>query len=304
MMHRYPAAALAALACLFAAPPSPAHAQPPAAPAAAPASTVDVLTAREAEWLHGTARTLLHELIELSGDFDGYGGALWEVTDPVEPPPAELRSILRTELTAALDPAAAAAGIAFWESPVGQKILWLRREAASRSGRRGLARSAREIAERTARDDPERYAKVLAIDAASLDTESTLSVGAALFLLIDDVALRIESAIGEEVEWAQEPSEILDEFRGPYREGLQRELVYLTSRLSFDELDALLAYAQSPAGRAYFEARRAALTAAAEVIVDTLLPRVHASLDEELRQVEAERENEGEDEDEDEDEDR
>ncbi|MEM8993449.1 MAG: hypothetical protein AAGF23_01530, partial [Acidobacteriota bacterium] len=193
------------------------------------------------------------------------------------------------------------AGLAFWESPAGQKILWLRQEAASRSGRRGVARSAREIAARTARDDPERYARVLALDAASLETESTLSVGVALFMLIDDVALRIGSALGEDVEWAQSPSEIQDEFRGPYREQLQRELVYLTSRLTLDELDALLAYAQSPEGRAYFEARRAALTAAAEVIVDTLLPRVHASLDEGLREIEAEREGEGEDEDEDED---
>ncbi|MEM1180808.1 MAG: hypothetical protein AAGM22_20860 [Acidobacteriota bacterium] len=252
----------------------------------------DELIAREAAWLHGLARQQLPELLDMAGDFGGYGGVLFEVVEQIEPPPSELEGILRSTLFPSLDPAVAGAVAEFWGSQTGRKILWLRQEATTQSGRRGLARSVNDVAARIARDNPDRYADVTAIDAASIETETTLAVTARLFQFVDAAANRIQGDLGDEAEWAQSPAEIRDHFRGPFREQLVREFVYRTSRLSAVEIADLHAFAHSDEGRAYFEARRAALEAGAAAIVDTLLPRAHGRLDGELREYAREREEE------------
>lgn len=248
------------------------------------------IAAQEAQWLHRTARIQVPELLDLAGDFGGYAGALREVTDPLGPGPDQLAGGVHTALFGALEPGAAASVEAFWRGSVGRKILWLRHGAATSTGHRGLPRSAREVAARTERDDPAaRFALVSEIDALSLNTETTLAVADRLFQLIDAAAARITAAVGKEGEWAHSASEIRDHLRGPYRDQLRLEFLHRLRRLDVAELQALHAYARSAEGQAYFQARRAALEAGADAIVDAALPRAQELLDAELREAPIER---------------
>lgn len=258
----------------------------------AQSSIPDQLVEREASHLHAEATELFPQLLELAGDFGGYGGVAWELSEHLEPSAEALRGPVREALSPGL---ATAEARAFWSSATGERLLWLRREAASRSGVRGLARSAREIADRTS---TERLELLQAIDRAMLETQGAVQVGETLLDLVYAVADRVSAATGEEAEWAESPDEIRAFLRGQHRALEFRALVYLTSRLEEVELREMLDFAISDAGRSYFEARRAARLAAAGAIVEAMLPRLDERLDDELREYESEREENGEESDE------
>lgn len=245
----------------------------------------------EAEHLHAEASELFQQILEQAGDFGGAGGVAWELSEHLEPK----AEALREPIYEALAPAFGDAVRAFWRSPTGERLRWLRREAASRSGRRGLARSARHIAERT---PPERLERLRAIDQATFETQSSIDIGETLLGLVHAIADRVAAANPEDAEWSESPAEIRSFLAGQHRDLQFRAFVYLSNRLEVAELGQIQDFAASDAGRIFFEARRAARQAAADAIVEAMLPKLQERLDDELWEYERELRAEGEDEDE------
>ncbi|MEM9596168.1 MAG: hypothetical protein AAGD06_17995 [Acidobacteriota bacterium] len=261
----------------------------PAQGTAAPAGTLAEAAEIEAQRLRPMCRQVLEELLEKGGDFGGYGAAAWSLLDELEPSAAEMGQLMEAELHSGLDPGALGATEAFLATEAGRKMLWLGRESVSTSGRRGLARSARDV---VGQFSPERQERIRELDAALFESRTTADVAAVLFGIVQATADRVQAAVPEDAEWAEEPSDILRWIEEDLASATLQELGYRTSRFSDDELLEVLSFARSSAGQAYFAARYNASVSVAHTVVERLLPKLDQGLRDELWEYLREREGE------------
>ncbi|MEM8960890.1 MAG: hypothetical protein AAGD38_05390 [Acidobacteriota bacterium] len=266
----------------------PIHGQEPAADALAEYARLDATRFR-ADCQH----TLI-ELYDQAGDLGGYATGVWELIHEFNLEslaPEVLEASHHHGLLGRLDARHEASIRAFWDSTVGERVLWSRRLAIDALGERGFARSGGLVAERI----PEaRLERVRAFDEASGDTQSAVEVADLLLGLVLAAAEQVATATDEPPEIAASPEKVHRWIDGPYRDALFLRLVYRLSRLGDGELDELLAFARSEAGQVFFAARRGARLDVATQIIEALSPEQSSLLAAELWEFMEEREEEDE----------
>ncbi|MEM9557093.1 MAG: hypothetical protein AAGC60_22740 [Acidobacteriota bacterium] len=258
---------------------------------------VDEAQRLEALSLRGTVRGLLLELFEQAGDFGGYAGPAWDLIESFDlelVSPGAVEAAYRADLEAGLDPATAAAVRDFWASPLGEKVVWLRREEVKVSGIRGRARSGRHVVERTA---PERLAVLEQLDEATLESATAIQVATVAFGVVEAAGGQILSTVGDEAEWSEEPADIQRWIGDAVARGERDTLIYRLNRLDTGELDAFLAFATSAAGQQYYAARSAARVAGAQRMAEALVAAQTGRLADELWEYRREEDDDGEEDD-------
>lgn len=247
----------------------------------------------DAERWRAFSQSTLMELNEMTGDFEGYAGVVWELYE--RPTPSlEVAKSQSEEALLALDPAVVAELEEFFNGSTGQKILFLLRSTQTQQGRRGMARSDRMV---DASLDPERRQKLDAVNRAMYETQIGMDLAMELLKLPAAVGNQVSAAVGEHIEWAESPQDIEKWVGGQLAGDLDQDFNFLLNRMPNDELDYLLSFAESAAGSALFEARYYAALNGAGALVESMLSRQSPLLQEALAEYASEEDGEDEDDD-------
>ena len=240
------------------------------------------------------SRELFMEAWEEAGDF-GHGGSAMEASQTALDLGA-LADRAADRLAAGVEAQARSALLAFLASSAGEKYAWLRRELATDGGQKYFVRHGRVVQDRL---PPERLVVLESVDEALGASALQRTVARRMVELVGLGAAQIAGLTGEVAEWDDPEAEVSARLQDLAAQRTFLRLSYGLNRMDAGELDALLAWAESPGGRAFHAARQDALLAVVSEVADRFVAAQQSALDEELAEYRREEDEDDENEDED-----
>lgn len=208
------------------------------------------------------------EVAELWGEAGSFGGYAEWVYRSLDAPVdlAALGAAYREEMSRI--PPEALAAISHWLSTsLGQEVTFLMAHLATPEGQRELQRSGRQIA---AMVTESRQQLLERVDTATGAGEVAAHEAATWLGLLNAAASQLQELPDEEDEWREDLDQVNEGWAAQYAGRRWTVLAYLYARLSEEELESFLSFAESGAGQALFAARKAAALRVVDLFAGTL----------------------------------